>query len=404
MSSKERNKIAILLFCLWVVLSITNSVAQNSHINALSLKAQQAESRGNSELADKLFLQAIGEAKRTDSKTYIELVSRLVRERASNNKLGTADTYIQQALNAVSRNIRASGYNADTSVWMDDIAETLYDQGGRTNDEHIKDYCATRYLEIELLVQDRLAPQLMSRFSQISTGFAHGGHYKEAAEVIEKFIVFQSRVMPTAWADRSFQYLVLGNNELGANNPTKAASAFLKSQQFSEKVSKNAPEAYFTLRKLSMAKELEGKLPDALSMCKQALKSHLKDCGKAHMFTAWDAFVLARMEEKAGKIDDAIRDYHLSLECYQKLANPTADAGNNSTTSSGQVVAYEALAKLENGRGDKILSHSFEGKAVHLRAQHPDWSRSNNPAPEQFFAIWGYLPYPLEPIPTHRVY
>jgi hypothetical protein len=233
MSSKERNKIAILLFCLWVVLSITNSVAQNSHINALSLKAQQAESRGNSELADKLFLQAIGEAKRTDSKTYIELVSRLVRERASNNKLGTADTYIQQALNAVSRNIRASGYNADTSVWMDDIAETLYDQGGRTNDEHIKDYCA---------------------------------------------------------------------------------------------------------------------------------------------------------------------------ECYQKLANPTADAGNNSTTSSGQVVAYEALAKLENGRGDKILSHSFEGKAVHLRAQHPDWSRSNNPAPEQFFAIWGYLPYPLEPIPTHRVY
>jgi hypothetical protein len=73
------------------------------------------------------------------------------------------DAYVQNALDIVKPLIGTKLYDREMSVWMDDLADVFYDHGERNYNERLKDYCARRYLDIELLVRDRPNRELAGR-------------------------------------------------------------------------------------------------------------------------------------------------------------------------------------------------------------------------------------------------
>jgi len=374
---------------------------QSGTLTALKLKARQADDNGNTSEADRLYVQAIEEAKRVGSKTdVVEMISRLVRERARNRKISQVDSYVQNALDIVKPLIGTKGYDPEMSVWMDDLADVLYEHGERTNDKHWKEYCDQRYLEVELLVRDKPNRELAGRASLFTVSLAHQGRYAEAAAAVEKVMRYLHRTSPNDLAAISFTYVVLGNSYLGAKNPAKAEQAFAQSLQASDSLKKDPNHQALIDRKISMAMFEEGKTEQAKALSAQALKLHMACAGKSNAMTAWDAFVLARFEERTNDLPSASKHYQMCLESFEKASTPSLDRADNSGNAAGQVAAAEGLAQIESKQGKKSDSRALRDLANKIRSQHPGWIASKNPDPLEFFAIWGYFPYPVEIIPT----
>jgi tetratricopeptide (TPR) repeat protein len=196
--------------------------------------------------------------------------------------------------------------------------------------------------------------------------------------------------------------LILGNDYLGANDPMKAEAAFTRSLQLSEMVKKDPNTEALIARKISMVKAEQGKLDQAKALCKQAIRQHLT-CGRANPLIAWDQFVLAQFEQHTNDTDEAAKWYRLASEGFERLSAPSSNSPDNSLTASGLVVSIEAVAKIESKRGNRTLARSLQERAAKVRAQHPNWAKSTNPNGTEFYAIWGYLPYPLEAIKTRSV-
>jgi hypothetical protein len=87
-----RSRILVQALLLTVVLIVDRSQSALSQgregvVNELKVKARRAEDSGNIKEADRLYVEAVEEAKKSCSKTdVVEMISRLVRERAYNQK------------------------------------------------------------------------------------------------------------------------------------------------------------------------------------------------------------------------------------------------------------------------------------------------------------------------------
>jgi tetratricopeptide (TPR) repeat protein len=375
----------------------------NSALSTLKLKAREAENARDYEHEDAWYLQALDEAKKSGTKTdVLEMLSRLVRERIDNHKLNQVDPFIQQALDIVKPLKGTHSYDPEMSVWMDDMADVLYSRGEHTSNDKIKTFCARRHLDIKLLTADRIDPQLMGETSLLITAYRHDGLYDEAAALGLESISCVDRIGHPDPLALSIGYYQIGGSELLGNHLDQAQKNLSASVRFRDSVSKDEGWKAIVDRLSSLVLARQGNLGSAKILCRHAMDVHLALMnGHPTWLSGWDAYGLGSMEMKSNNLKAASALFKESLTGFQSDKNPKAVVtDNNATLDSGKVMALEALAKCQQLAGEKNDAAKLLAQAKEIRARHPIWTHSKNPDPVQFYAAWGYLPYPIESIPT----
>jgi len=372
--------------------------AQNTAFAELRLKARRAEDHGNANEADRLYLQTIEAAKRASSKTdIVEMISRLVRERAYNRKFDQVDQYIQEALDIAKTVVGTSSYDPEMSVWMDDIADVVYERGEHTYTESTKEYCARRYLDTEFLVRDKYNQEFIGRASMYCTHLTALGRYGEVIPYMEKLQSYICKTNPgvNIW----FSQISLGNAYLDYNKPDQAERLLKASLESKNRLGRDLGYEGIILRQIGTAR-LEQKYFSAAREKYQGAKVlHDQYAGKFNLHSAWDEMALGYLEEIVGNIDQAASHYRSGAAIYQKLAK---DAPKDSMIDAGQVATLEGLARVLRREGKLSEAELRVSYAGQVRKNHPEWGTVKNPDPNKYFLIWGHFPAGIEAIPTRN--
>ncbi len=387
--------------CLLQEASAKNDVSvstKQSKLRELKYAARKFEDGSNYAKADQTYLQALSEARQSGSKLDIlEILTRLIHERAFNGRILETDEFIRETIEIVKNASSTNSYDPEISVHMDDIADTLYSRGEMTLSDTVKDFCARRYLDVELPINPKLDRLIVGRASLVNSSFAQKGKWREAVNVSQEVIDYWRRTSPGDYMNISFWYLVLGNNCLGAKNPVQAVTAYNESLKYTNMAKPDPAETAVIQRKLSQALAIAGKLEDAKKLANAALQSHIKCAGRSCSLTAWDAFVLGDFEQRSNNREAAETLYQLAFDGFKKSSNPISDASENTLTGSGLALSAEKLAEITTKTSQKSV---LEEQARRMRLRHPSWDHCGNPDPTEFFRIYGYLPYPVSSIPS----
>lgn len=370
-------------------------------VEDLKLKARHAEDTNNLNQAENLYLEALNQAKQRNSQTeVVEILSRVTRVRIDNKKLNQTAPLVQDAIRVVSGLKGQPAYDPEMSVWMDDMADAFYEQGEHTSSAQIKEYCYKQYVEIKLAVADRYNEKLASRFSLFTTYLYHQGRYREAVPIMEKIVQYLQFTNPKAKNVIAFNYQVLANAYLGVHDPIKAEAACNQAIRLEPN---DLNQKALMERKIGQAKSEENRSADAIDSCTHALNVHNTCTPGPNLHSGWDAFVLGLIQQRTGNLIAAGQCYQNSLGYFDKCAAANSSHPNPVDLvciESGQVMAAESLARIVGQRGDKALSDSLVKRAQKIRTHHSEWNASRNPDAVDFYAIWGYLPFPIELIRT----
>jgi tetratricopeptide (TPR) repeat protein len=373
---------------------------QRSTLNELKLKARRAEDAGTIDLADKLYIQAIDQAKKGGTKTdVIEMISRLVRERAYNHKFGQIDSHVQNALDIIGPLVGTRSYDREMSIWMDDLADVFMDRGKRTIDKRIKDYCVRRYLDVELLIRNRYDPQLIGIASLRTTQLSDQGRY---AEIIP---IAQALLKEAEQNHRGHFALAMGNLVLASDfiAARKYDQAQVLLKRYFELISRGNKSDRWDRACMELGLsviDFENKNFDsAIAKCKNVFAT--QDQMHLDEFSAGTtACLLAYYNERAGNTREARKYFHSSLAIFERAHPVSLPLPDADPIASGQVIAAERLADLESKAGNRESALKLRQTAKSIRMKHPNWSSSKNPDPMRFYVIYGHLPFPVEVFPT----
>jgi tetratricopeptide (TPR) repeat protein len=220
---------------------------------------------------------------------------------------------------------------------------------------------------------------------------------------VQKQTAYLERVVPTDFHSLAFAYQVLGNTYLGAKNPTEAIRAFRHAMDLQNRLKLDVNHDALMERKIGQAKAEENRLDEARTLCAHSLKTHIAFITGPNLHSAWDAFVLGRVEQQLGNLREAVTDYRLSVETNDKvkslgIANTLGPDGFDSgTVVYSEHLANALLATHDHSPAVEVL----QTRAKKVRALHPEWL-TKDPDPSQHFAIWGHLPFQVDIIPTRR--
>jgi tetratricopeptide (TPR) repeat protein len=386
-------------FLLFPRSAATTATTANVALNTLKLRARQAENSRDAAQEDVCYLQALEEAKKSGTKTdVLEILSRLVRERAYNQNFDHVDPYVKDALDIVKPLVGTSSYDREMSVWMDDLADVFIDQGKRASNERVKDYCARRYLDIELLVRNKYSQQLKGIASLRITSLADQGRYDQTIPIAEALLHDAERNHCSS-TESAIGNLVLATDYLATRQYDRAEATF---RRYFALISNGKDDKwdYAAMESgLSIVDFEKGDSVNAIAKCKDVFE--IQNRMNIDGFSAGaSACVLAYFNEHTGNLKQAKKYFQTSLEIFATshpiiLADPNADP-----IAAGRVVAAEHLADIETKTGNTQSAFKLRKTAQVIRAQHPNWSASKNPDPMRFYLIFGHLPFPIEVIPT----
>jgi tetratricopeptide (TPR) repeat protein len=369
---------------------------KKSKLQEMKTLAKEFEDNGNSSRADEIWLQALQEAKTSGTKTQeLEMLSFLIRERANHRRFGEVDPYVQKALDTVKPILNTKAYDPEMSVWMDDIADTLYSHGETTASEATKDYCARRYLDVELTVRDRYSPDLIGRACVINTSFCQSGKWEDAIAIAKLTLQYLQRTKPKDALSLAMGNYMLANDYLGAEQSADALKYFYISRDLYPLRKENL---MFDL-KIALAMEQQHKTPEARKLCEKELETRKSNSSSKDPLAGWNAFVLATLDRTSKQ--DFRKYMQISFDSFQSNLNPK-DVADNSIAASGFVLSSEKLADFEQSAGNNALASSLRLKAHQVRAKHPNWSLCKNKDPIAYYVENGFLPYHVESIPTRQ--
>jgi hypothetical protein len=170
---------------------------KQSKLRELKYAARKFEDGSNYAKADQTYLQALSEARQSGSKLDIlEILTRLIHERAFNGRILETDEFIRETIEIVKNASSTNSYDPEISVHMDDIADTLYSRGEMTLSDTVKDFCARRYLDVELPINPKLDRLIVGRASLVNSSFAQKGKWREAVNVSQEVIDYWRRTSP----------------------------------------------------------------------------------------------------------------------------------------------------------------------------------------------------------------
>jgi len=393
---------ALMLFNWSELITIQCVAASNSSIslNELKLRARQAEDNGFHREADMLYIKGIEEAERSGTKTdTIEMISRLVRERSDNQQIQSVDRYVQTSLDIVKPLLGTKSYDREISVWMDDLADVFMDRAKRTTDEHVKDYCARRYLDIEMLLRNSYNQQLLGLISLRTIQLSNQERYQDVVPLTEMLIAENERNHRGA-SQIGLQNLFLGLALLGARQYDRAEASF---KRYFALISRgNLEDKWdYSAMEVSLSKvEFERKnYGAAIAKCTRAFgiqnQLHLDDFS-----AATSACLLAYYHQRAGNLPQAKHYYETALGLFGNAHPMTLYYADSDPMDAGRVFAEERLAEIETASGNKDSASKHFKSSQKLRAKHPTWSACKNTDQTRFYLIYGHFPFPVEVIPT----
>jgi len=374
---------------------------KKSKLQEQKILAKEFEDNGNSTRADEIWREALQEAKTSGTKTQeLEVLSYLIRERANHRRFAEVDPYVQKAIDTIKPILNTKAYDPEMSVWMDDIADTLYSHGETATNSDTKDYCAKRYLDVELTVRDRYNAELIGKACVINTSFCQSGKWQDAIAVAKSMLQYLQRTKANDVTSLKMGNYMLANDYLGAKQPADAIKYFTIARDLSSKnqLSKNQPDLMFDL-KMALAMAQQHKANEAKTLCEKGLETRKAAFGQKNPLTAWNAYVVGTLN---GITKQESRKYlQMSYDSFQNNLNPK-DTTDNSIAASGFVVSSEKLADLEESLGNVALANSLRVKAHQIRAKHPNWSLCKNKDPLAYYTANGFLPFQLDSIPTRQ--
>ena len=363
---------SLLLALLIAIPSASAQASEKDPLKQLKLQARHAEDSSELDKAEALYLEALrlAEQQKSDSDT-VEILSRVVRVKIDNHKMNQTDSLVRDAVRIVGGLNGKPGYDAEMSVWMDDMADAFYEIGEHTVKTQIKEYCLKRFVEIKLAAADHYDPKLASKCALLTTYLYHQGRYSEAIPIMEKLVQYQQRTNGGAKDVVAFNYQVLADAYLGIQDPVRAEAACNEAIRLQP----NDPNHKALMeRKIAQAKADQKKFDEAIAICTHALQSHNAHITGPNIQSGWDAFVLGDIQQNAGNIATASQSYRTSLDYFDKCALVKSNELSSNLIQSGQVVAAEALSRIAAKNGDSALSLSLHKRADQIRAHHPEWA------------------------------
>jgi tetratricopeptide (TPR) repeat protein len=405
--------------------TVLNANAQDGNralVPKLTLEARRAEDSGDLNRAEVLYINALEQAKRLDSKQeMVEIISRLVRVKIYNHKLTQTGPLVQQAIEIVhtlknppvikpsawdpivsifQKPTKQETYSHLSGVWMTDMADEFYAQGERTKDQDMKVFCMEKYLDLTYPIVEKWDPQYMSKLNMLTGYLASKGRYSEALPYAEKSLAYLEQNRKDD--DDFLAYLSLGTYCTAANSYAQAENAFAQSLQRYRAKHGEPPSSYVLDTGFAAIKLEKGDIDAARSLYLRAKKSETaaKAAVKLELAIARVDILLGVLETRAGNLDKAEQYYRASIDYFNKNPGSTKNPLNPGFNDSIVVFASEHLASvLEHMHGDIGLIRSLREQAAKVRIQHPEWL-INNPDPEKFFVIFGCLPHRVDLLPT----
>jgi tetratricopeptide (TPR) repeat protein len=364
-------------------------------------KGDEAESARNFDVADAWYRIALKEAeKQGSSSKQVRALSQLVRNRLDSKKLAETEPFFGRILQTVENSRRSRKYDPEMLVWVQDTADAYYSRAELSENPVAREFCVKHCIDCKLAVAERFDPEVWSRIGLLQTSYAMQGRYPEAVLLCDRAFEYLLKTRPNDVAAKTLHLDQIANLALVSKQLSKAENFYKQEQQLSKSAGVVSKSHDASLeREFGTIQLWQGNLESARMHYGRALQFDEEVSGKKSFACGLDNYALGILAEKLRKDSEAERFFQTALGTF----DASAQSSPGQVEQGRKLQAADHLSKVLYRQGKKALAGALEKRVKQLRSQHPEWAKVSNPAPEDFFLVWGFLPYPIDYVPSRSL-